>query len=336
MSLDKVKTIGDLASYVYVMKPELLSLDTEKLYHTFQAKKPGSFEKRIIESPFGKLKEALERLSDGFQWLYYDHKTDAAFGFVRSYEHDVDKRNILTNASSHLRKDYMLKLDFDEFFYQIDCPKLKNIFNDYTLFSFLPETEEFLTKFVTLYGRLPMGSPTSPALSNFSTILLDNELLTWCRHNNIVYTRYVDDLTFSSEKPITNAHIQNISVILNSHRFRIDPSKTKKYGEKDKKEVTGLIVGDQITIPDEYLAEVDTNIQKLASVFTYAHLFPDWHITNWLQKLKQSIGGQIAFIGSVYGKHHPLYIKLSDQFDQAVDNPDIEESISWRYIGYEL
>jgi hypothetical protein len=336
MSLDRVKTIGDLASYVYVKKSELLSLDTQKLYHTFQTKKPGSSEKRTIESPFGKLKEALDRLSDGLQWLYYDHKTDAAFGFVRSYEHDVDKRNILTNASSHLGNTYMLKLDFDEFFYQIDCRKLKNIFNDYTIFSFLPETEEFVTKLVTLYGRLPMGSPTSPALSNFATISLDNELLTWTRQNNIVYTRYVDDLTFSSERAITNAHFQNISLILNSHRFTIDPSKTKWYGEKEIKEVTGLLVGGKITIPDEYVAEVEANIQKLANVFTYAYILPDWHITNWLHKLKQTIGGQIAFIGSVYGKHHPLYLKLTDQLQKAVDNPDVEESISWRYIGYEI
>lgn len=337
MSLSRVKTIGDLASYVYVKEPELISLDTEKLYHVFQVtKKPGSPEKRTIESPYGKLKEALERLSDGFQWIYYDHKTDAAFGFVRSYEHDRDKRNILTNATSHLGNHFMLKFDFDDFFHQIDCNKLKILFNDNRLFSFYPQTENLLTKLVTLHGRLPMGSPTSPVLSNFATITLDYDLLTWSRQHQIIYTRYVDDLTFSSEKPITDGHFKNISAIFNSHRFKIDPAKTVWYGENDAKEVTGLIVGESITIPEAYLSDVEKNIQKLANVFSYAHRFPDWHISDWLEKLKQTIHGQIAFIGSVYGKHHPLCLKLTDQFNQAIDQVNIEESISWRYIGYEL
>lgn len=336
MSLDKVKTIGDLASYVYVKQPELLSMNPEKLYHTFQVKKNGSTEKRTIESPYGALKEALKRLSDGFQWLYYDHKTDAAFGFLRSYDHDQDKRNILTNASAHLGRNYMVKLDFDDFFHQVDCDKLKNLFNDPAIFAFLPETEEFLTRFVTLHGRLPMGSPASPVLSNFATILLDIDLLAWCRQHRIVYTRYVDDLTFSSKKPIAEAHVDHISSIIKSHRFKIDPAKTKMYGENDEKEVTGLIVGETISIPDEYLADVEKNIQKLENVYTYARRFPDWRIAEWLEKLKQTIHGQIAFIGSIYGKHHPLCVKLTDMLDKAVDQSGIEESISWKYIGYEL
>ncbi len=336
MSLEKVKTIGDLASYLYMQEPELISLEPEKQYHVFQVKKQGSDEKRTIESPFGKLKEALGRLSDGLQWLYYDHKTDAAYGFVRSYEHDADRRNILTNASAHLGRDYMLKLDFDDFFHQVDCAKLERLFNDPTLFSFLPDTEEFLSRFVTLHGRLPMGSPASPVLSNFATILLDKELLNWCRQHGIVYTRYVDDLTFSSKQPVREAHFSHISSILLAHRFRIDPAKTQWYGKEDIKEVTGLIVGETIAIPDDYLADVEKNIQKLGHVFDYASRFPDWRIHEWLEKLKQTIHGQIAFIGSVYGRHHPICLKLAGLLDDAVDRAGIEESISWRYIGYEL
>ena len=337
MSLERVKTVKDLASYVYMNETELINLDIEKLYYVFEViKHPGSPEKRTIESPKGKLKEVLGRLADGFQWIYYDHKTDAAYGFVRSYEHDHDKRNILTNASAHLGNEFMLKVDFDDFFHQVDCSKLKTLFSDYRLFSFFPETETLLTKLVTLHGRLPMGSPASPVLTNFATILLDHELLTWCRQHKIVYTRYVDDLTFSSQIPITDVHFNKISFIFNSHRFKIDPAKTVWYGEKEEKEVTGIIVGETITIPDAYLADVEKNIAKLANVFAYAHRFPDWRISDWLEKLKQTIHGQIAFIGSVLGKQHPICEKLTGQLTHAIDVENIEESISWRYIGYEL
>jgi hypothetical protein len=164
---------------------------------------------------------------------------------------------------------------------------------------------------------------------------LDQELLKWSRHHEVVYTRYVDDLTFSSDQPITSTHFDKIMAILDSHRFRIDPAKTKRFGENDTKEETGLIVGETLSIPEEYLADIEKNIEKLSNVFLYAHRFPDWHISNWLEKLKQTIHGQIAFVGSVYGKHHPLCAKLLHQLEEATDLADVEESISWRYIGYE-
>jgi len=108
------------------------------------------------------------------------------------------------------------------------------------------------------------------------------------------------------------------------------------YGEKDEKEVTGLIVGDTISIPADYLADIEKNIEKLGHVFAYANRFPDWRIHDWLEKLKQTIHGQIAFVGSIYGKHHPICEKLTDLLHRAVEQVDFEESISWRYIGYEL
>jgi RNA-directed DNA polymerase len=228
----------------------------------------------------------------------------------------------------------MLNLDLDSFFYQVDTPKVKSILNSYTYFSFNRQTEELLSKLLTYHGRLPMGSPTSPVLSNFATITLDHELLYWTRQANIVYTRYVDDLTFSSDKPITNDHYGKILSILHSHQFSVDPQKTRWYDETMQKEVTGLIVGEKITIPEDYFTEVEMNIRKLENVFEYAQRFPDWQISEWLEKLKQTIGGQIEFIGRVYGKKHSIYRDFSSKLKKAIRNTDIEESISWRYIGY--
>lgn len=336
MHIQKVKTITDLACLLHTRAKELHQIEPEKLYKTFNIPKPGSGEKRTIEVPAENLKQFLGELSDNLQWLYYENKTAAAYGYVRSHEHDIDKRNIYTNAQKHLDKKYLVNMDFDNFFHQVTTEKLRNLFSDYILFSFLPETEEFITKLVSYHGRLPMGSPTSPVLSNFATILLDNELLLWCKFQNITYTRYVDDLSFSSDNPITDRHYNQMMDIMRSHRFEIDTNKTKWYGIKDEKEITGLRVAKKISIPDEFIKDFEKSIEKLSDVYTFSLHLPDHHVMEWIDKMKQMLYGRLAFVGFVYGKNHAIFIKLKKKLELAKISGEYEESISWRYAGYDL
>lgn len=337
MSINTVKSVEDLAFYLNVKKRDLIDLRPENFYHTFQVPKHGSNEKRTIEAPYGLLKNILERLSDGLQWCYHDHKTDAAYGYVRSSDYENDKRNIYTNARKHLGMKYLVNVDFDDFFYQVDTIKVKNIFSDFSVFSFHPETETLLTQLVTHDGRLPMGSSTSPPLSNFSTIGVDLELLKWGKQNAITYTRYVDDLSFSSKKPITQNNFDQILQILQEFQFKIDQKKTKWYGKDDPKEITGLIVGKTIEIPDEFIKEFEKLLNKLKEVCDCSRELPDMQVYEWIDKMKKMMQGRLAFICSIYGKHHPVYMRLYEQLDQIEhfdELPHTEESLSWRYAGY--
>ncbi len=336
MGFDKLKTIADLASFICINKAELLGIKPEENYRVFERPKPGTDKKRTIEYPVGTLKNVLDRIADQLQYMYCDLKTDAAFGYVRSMATDPDRRNILTNAQKHLGMNYLVNMDFDSFFYQIENEKLKNIFGDYQFFSFEPETEALMCKLVTYKGRLPMGSPTSPVLSNFATINFDNELLRWSRCEHITYTRYVDDLSFSSTQAITTKHFDEIIAIMRSHRFVINPTKTKWYGKNDAKEITGLMVGNTVSIPDEFIADFKKSIDNLHQVCSSVHSLPDYHVFDWIDKMKQVLRGRLNFVGGIYGKHHPLYQQLSEQLNRAEDVSMEEESISWRYIGYEV
>jgi len=329
--------VEDLAFYLNVKKQVLINIRPEKYYHTFQVPKHGSNEKRTIEAPYGLLKNILERLADGLQWCYHDHKTDAAYGYVRSSEYENDKRNIYTNARKHFGMKYLLNIDFDNFFYQVDKIKVKNIFSDFSLFSFHPETEALLTQIVTHDGRLPMGSSTSPPLSNFATICADLELLKWGKQNNITYTRYVDDLSFSSKKPITQMNFNQILQILKEFHFKIDPKKTQWYDKNDVKEVTGLIVAKSIEIPEAFIKEFEKSLNKLKEVCSCSRELPDMKVYEWIDKMKKMMQGRLAFICSIYGKHHPVYLRLHEQLyqiDHFDELPQPEESLSWRYAGY--
>lgn len=169
-------------------------------------------------------------------------------GFIRKIKPSTDPRDIYTNAKRHLGNKYLLNIDLDDFFHQIDLQKLENLFSDYSLFSFNSETEQLLVRLVSYRGRLPMGSPTSPPLSNFATIGIDNDLLAWAGKSHFDYTRFVDDLSFSSNMKITQTHLDQIIEILFTHRFIIDPAKTKNFGLADVKEVTGLMLGKTIGV----------------------------------------------------------------------------------------
>ncbi len=333
--LNKIKTIYELALYLGQNEEHLRQLDPEKLYATFYIQKPDSDEKRLIEYPKGELDRVLDRLCDGLQWLYLDHLTPAAYGFIRKIKPCNDPRDIYTNAHRHLGKKYLLNIDLDDFFHQIDTEKVKNLFSDYNLFSFNPETEQLLTRLVTYHGRLPMGSPTSPPLSNFATIALDNDLQAWANRSRFVYTRFVDDMSFSGNLKITQTHLGQISEILLAHRFRPDPAKIKFFGPTDTKEVTGLVIGKTITVPDEYLTEFMKDIARYREMYLMVCQHPDSRVFEWLDKLKQVLNGRLAFLKTIHGANNETYRQFQDEMDSLRQNDAIETSVSWRYAGYE-
>jgi RNA-directed DNA polymerase len=334
--LAQLKTVNHLASFLGIGVRELKQLKPQEHYVTFEVKKEGSDKKRTIEAPTGIMRNLLDRLSDGLQWLYSDHRTDAAQGYIRSVTNDPDKRTIFTNATKHLGKKYLLNIDLESFFYQIDERKVAEIFSDVRFFAFEPEAVELLSELVCYKGRLPMGSSTSPALSNFATIDLDIELSRWTKAKKITYTRFVDDLSFSSNLPLKPDHFEMIGDMLQMHRFKPNPNKIKWYGPDDVKEVTGLIVGKTISLPPEYLVDLKHEFFRLKAVREYALQYPDYTVLEWIQKLERMVAGRLAFVKAVYGGESETYRGLLDlkaETDEA--EPEIQ-SLSWRYSGYEF
>lgn len=334
--LAQLKTIIQLASFLGMGVRELRQLKPQEHYITFQIRKEGSEDKRTIEAPTGIMRNVLDRLSDGLQWLYSDHRTYAAQGFIRSVTNDPDKRTIFTNASKHLGKKYLLNIDLKSFFHQIDEKKVAEIFADDRFFSFDADAVKLLAKLVCYNGRLPMGSSTSPALSNFATIDLDTELSCWAKAQKVTYTRFVDDLSFSSNLELKPGHYEMIRDMLWMHRFVPNPNKIKWFGPDDVKEVTGLIVGKKISLPHEYLIDLRHEFDRLKAVKEYALMYPDYLVLEWIQKLERMVAGRLAFVKAVYGCESETYRKLLHQkSENEAMEPEVQ-SLSWRYSGYEF
>lgn len=332
--LNKIETKTELANFLSVPVSFFQKFDVQAYYHVFFIPKPHSEEKRMIEEPVGELRPVLDLVSNELEELYSADKTDAAYGFIRSRANDPDKRNIKTNAMKHLKMKYLLNIDLDNFFYQVNEQKVFEIFNNHRYFHFNDEVKEIITHLVTFNGRLPMGSPTSPPLSNLAAINLDNDLMNWAVSNHFNYTRYVDDLSFSSNMLISKTHLNEITELIHANGFLVEPRKTRFFDKDESKEITGLIVTDKISIPEDFFEEFNESIKKLAEIVDLAHQYPDNHVFEWLNKLRQSLNGRLAFIAMIYNKYHPLYSSYKNKIDAAFKSTNTNQSMSWRYAGY--
>ena len=92
---------------------------------------------------------------------------------------------------------------------------------------------------------LPQGSPCSPILSNMVCIDLDRRLSGLARRFRVDYTRYADDMTFSSNRHVYSADgdfLEELRQIVNECGFVINEKKTRLQKRGSRQEVTGILV----------------------------------------------------------------------------------------------
>ncbi len=310
----------------------LVETALNKAYYYFKIPKAkGGF--REIEAPTQDLKKTQRRLNEYLQYVYYNVQTEAAYGFIINPRKQIPK-NIVSNAQKHLGNDYLLNIDFDDFFHQISKKEVFTIFKNAPFYK-SNKVANLLAKICTNKQRLPMGAPTSPVLSNFACIDLDKELQNWAKQNNITYTRFVDDLSFSSKQKITQEHYQQINKITDKHQFKIDMAKTKWFIKKQIKQVTGLVLGnDKIEIPPQYLTELDKDLHRLQKTIEVQIITGNIHKSIITKKFKQEIMGKINFIAVVMGYDSDLYTAYLERYDNAINPPEKEQlSLRWMHFS---
>ena len=303
-------------------------------YYYFKIPKPkGGY--REIEAPETYLKKLQRKLNEYLQYVYYGVAIKASYGFIINPRRQAPK-NIVSNAAAHLGNPYMLNIDFDDFFHQISQEEVFQIFKKEP-FHFSKTTANTLAKICTNKGRLPMGAPTSPALSNFACMDLDKDLEKWATENQIIYTRFVDDLSFSSKQPITPLHFYKIKAITDRYQLKIEPTKTKYYGKNQEKIVTGIVVGKtKVSIASDYYKELDKDLDRLRKVMEVHIITGQIHKQEGLRKFKQEVMGKINFIATVLGYDNRIYESYMQAYENALNPPDKDQlSIRWvRFSNY--
>jgi retron-type reverse transcriptase len=218
---------------------------------------------RLISAPMPKLKQAQSWLLKNILVKIPVH--DAAHGFRSGH-------SIVSNAKPHVGANVVINFDLKDFFPSITYRRVKGLFRSFgygeavaTIFALLSteaEREEVeldnQTYFVATGERyLPQGSPASPAITNLLCRRLDCRLAETAANLGFVYTRYADDLTFST--PEDNPRICNLlrhtEAIVSYEGFTINESKTRILRQSQQQEVTGIVVNSYPNIDRQTLKQ---------------------------------------------------------------------------------
>ncbi len=201
----------------------------------------------------------------------------------------------LINAKAHLDKKCILKLDINHFFDSIIFPVVKN--KVFTEEKYSYANRILLTALCIYEDSVPQGAPTSPVISNIILREFDFHMGSWCSERGITYTRYCDDMTFSGEFEAGEV-IKEVEDALAKEGFYLNRKKTAFLKDGQRKEVTGIVVNDKVSVPKEYRRKIRSEVHYIKKFGIDSHLS---HIGCNTDKVKylMSLFGKINYALSV-------------------------------------
>jgi len=314
---------------------DLTAMALEPRYETFYTAKRNG-EKRLIEDPVPALKSVQRKLNDCLQAVYYFQRAPAAHGFVTACSDDSvrESRNVVNNARKHLRQPWMLNMDIEDFFHNVPDERIESVFLGEP-FKFEEELADLLKRLCSYKGRLPMGAPSSPILSNFASQVLDRELETLAESRDWVYSRYADDMTISSKTEITSEDIELLRGYYRAHGFEPNEKKTKLMGPDDEHTVTGILIrGDHLDLSSEFYGELGREIRHLKDINSVKGRL-GISLMDWVDDYVKQIRGMIAFAEHVLGEKHPKVQKARQNLAKALERPKDFGIMSWNEWPYQ-
>lgn len=195
--------------------------------------------KRLISQPTAEVKSLQKYIiRNEFNNLEIHN---AAFAYIKN-------KSIVHHASLHAKNHFLMKLDFEEFFPSLNEDTLKHRLKLDTAYS---EAEiEILIKLLMRKDRssnkhiLSIGAPSSPFISNYLLIEFDQMMSEFCESNNLVYSRYADDIAISTAIPDVLDHALGHLILLLEKlsylNLKLNNSKTVNVSKKHHRQLVGL------------------------------------------------------------------------------------------------
>lgn len=171
---------------------------------------------------------------------------ECVYGFRPNYSY-ID---FLIPHISNNKNQHYLRLDIKDFFDSISTEYIKNFFKYYIDDNTKDDDAKFIIdsiiKITTLNNKFVQGAVTSPSISNFAFRQIDIRISNYCKKLNICYSRYADDMLFSStNKYIHSKHfIIAIKSIISDFNFFLNYRKTLKYDNTIS--LNGYVIGNDI------------------------------------------------------------------------------------------
>lgn len=315
--LREATTLAELAELLN-FKPQgitylLFKLTDAQRYFEFEiSKRSGG--KRTIAAPTEKLKRLQSNLANLLSNCLSElnslgvRKTPFVHGFVKG-------KSIITNARTHRNKRWVLNIDLHDFFGTVNFGRVRGILIKDRAFELHPDIATLIAQIACRNNSLPQGAPCSPILANMVARSLDLKLIDVANQFGLRYSRYADDITFSTRKqefpselainsPAESGHTWSIGgkleKILTRSGFSANPSKTRLQYSQSRQEVTGLVVNRRVNVTREYRKQVRAMVHSLVSTGAFkldaaAQARVDNKCSESVDPLKQ-LQGMLGFI----------------------------------------
>lgn len=182
--------------------------------------------------------------------------------------------SIKKNAAAHQNNAYISKFDFENFFPSIKEADLIQHLTKHLNAPFSDTDVQSVARLCSMRSKgsrdrqLSIGAPSSPLLSNSVMFDFDSEIASWCSKNGFTYTRYADDLTFSTNTKGRSKELEaalgKVIANLTYPKIRINKKKTIHLSKKYQRRITGLIINndDQLSIGRDRKRELSTLIHR--------------------------------------------------------------------------
>lgn len=250
-----------LADFLKIPRKKLTHIlyvkKVENCYRSFEVPKKNGGTRRI-NAPADDLKSIQLKLSDALAeyqkhlWNKKGISPNIAHAFIK-------EKSIFSNAKVHRNKRYVLNIDLTDFFDSFHFGRVRGFFNKNNDFQLPIEVATVIAQLTCYNGKLPQGAPSSPIITNLICNILDMRLLKIAKKYRVDYTRYADDMTFSTNDrnflDNYNEFFYEINKEVTHAGFSINDSKTRLQYRNSRQEVTGLTVNKKLNIDYRYYKE---------------------------------------------------------------------------------
>ncbi len=281
-SIDQLKAADGLRDVARLVgfKPKSLSyllfiLPASSRYTKFSIPKATGGTREIM-APVPQLKLAQRRLAHHLQNCLIEIEKQqvprSSCIISHGFKRDL---SIATNARVHVGRRWVVNIDLEDFFTSINFGRVRGFFMKNKHFSLREDTATVLAQIACHDNTLPQGAPTSPVISNLIAGLLDIRINKLASRGHCSFTRYADDITFSTnlrEFPESIARIDStgqwglsssVSKRIIQSGFSINSKKTRVQYRRSRQDVTGLIVNSEIGVKRQRLKTVRAQVESL-------------------------------------------------------------------------
>lgn len=297
--------------------------------------------KRNIAAPSKGLGHILYYVNILLKAIY--QPSDYAMGFVEG-------RSIVDNAMRHIGQNYVFNTDLENFFPSIEQPRvwkrlqLKPFYFKQPIANILAglccikeKNEDGTFRYI-----LPQGAPTSPLITNAICDNLDRRLNGLARRFRLHYSRYADDITFSSMRNEFKKDEFRVELkrIIEGQNFKMNEAKTRLQKRGERQEVTGLIVSNKVNTSSAYVAEIRNLLhiwEKYGYNDAYKRFYPKYkeskgYIKKGEPLLENVLYGKLQYLKMVKGYKDPVYAALQARYDKLTSPVNAEVEYKFDYL----